>query len=140
MNWITWLINQLFLFEFFFFTDEWKDKWTYSEHPGKEFGKFVRTAGKFYNDQEKDQGKFDIYFFRFCIHIIITHGDDNDIMMDTPHTCHLHSCYNTLVATTTTTIPMKNEIWTKSDAIVGLWTIEKYIYRYNSPLTDIEKR
>lgn len=39
-----------------FDTDAWKEKWTYSEHPGKEFGKFVRTAGKFYNDPEKDQG------------------------------------------------------------------------------------
>lgn len=29
----------------------------YSEHPGKEFGQFVRTAGKFYNDEEADKGK-----------------------------------------------------------------------------------
>lgn len=28
----------------------------YSKHPGKEFGKFVRTAGKFFNDAEQDQG------------------------------------------------------------------------------------
>lgn len=36
--------------------DTWKDSWVYSKHPGKEFGKFVRTAGKFYNDAEQDQG------------------------------------------------------------------------------------
>lgn len=28
----------------------------YSEHPGKEFGKFVRTAGKFFNDENEDKG------------------------------------------------------------------------------------
>lgn len=29
----------------------------YSEHPGKEFGKFVTSAGGFYNDAENDKGK-----------------------------------------------------------------------------------
>lgn len=39
-------------------TDEdWETKWVYSEHPGKEFGKFVRTAGKFFNDEEADLGE-----------------------------------------------------------------------------------
>lgn len=28
----------------------------YSKHEGKEFGKFVRTAGKFFNDEEQDKG------------------------------------------------------------------------------------
>lgn len=42
------------------FTDSWQDKWTYSEHPGKEFGKFERTAGKFFNDEEADKGKCDV--------------------------------------------------------------------------------
>ena len=39
-----------------FLTDAWQDTWVYSEHPGKEFGKFVRTAGKFFNDETEDQG------------------------------------------------------------------------------------
>ncbi|XP_063703301.1 calreticulin [Culicoides brevitarsis] len=43
-------------FEEKFSDDSWTDKWTYSEHPGKEFGKFVRTAGKFFNDEEADKG------------------------------------------------------------------------------------
>ncbi|KAJ8891332.1 hypothetical protein PR048_010848 [Dryococelus australis] len=34
----------------------WEKNWVYSEHPGKEFGKFVLTAGKFYNDAENDKG------------------------------------------------------------------------------------
>lgn len=29
----------------------------YSKHPGKEFGKFKLTAGKFYNDANEDKGK-----------------------------------------------------------------------------------
>lgn len=29
----------------------------YSEKSGKEFGKFVRTAGKFFNDEEADKGE-----------------------------------------------------------------------------------
>lgn len=36
--------------------DTWTNTWVYSEHPGKEFGKFVHTAGKFYNDAEADKG------------------------------------------------------------------------------------
>jgi len=39
-----------------FSTDEWQNKWVYSEHSGKVFGKFVRTAGKFFNDATADQG------------------------------------------------------------------------------------
>lgn len=38
--------------------DSWEKNWIYSKHPGKEFGKFVRTAGKFYNDEVQDQGRF----------------------------------------------------------------------------------
>lgn len=30
--------------------------WTYSEYPGKEFGKFVYSSGAFYNDVEADKG------------------------------------------------------------------------------------
>ncbi|XP_045446075.1 calreticulin [Melitaea cinxia] len=36
--------------------DSWESNWIYSEHPGKEFGKFKLTAGKFYNDPEEDKG------------------------------------------------------------------------------------
>jgi len=39
-----------------FLDDSWKDSWVYSKHPGKEFGKFVRSSGKFYNDEEADKG------------------------------------------------------------------------------------
>lgn len=35
---------------------EWENNWVYSEHPGKEFGKFVLTAGNIYNDAEADKG------------------------------------------------------------------------------------
>lgn len=43
-------------FEETFIDAGWENRWVYSEHPGKEFGKFVWTAGKFYNDPEKDKG------------------------------------------------------------------------------------
>lgn len=36
--------------------DSWESEWTYSEHPGKEFGKFVHSSGAFYNDAEADKG------------------------------------------------------------------------------------
>ncbi|XP_055699302.1 calreticulin [Phlebotomus papatasi] len=43
-------------FEEKFLDDTWQETWTYSKHPGKEFGKFVRTSGKFFNDEEADKG------------------------------------------------------------------------------------
>ncbi|CAG9760836.1 unnamed protein product [Ceutorhynchus assimilis] len=43
-------------FEEKFSDDSWQKNWVYSKHPGKEFGKFVRTAGKFFNNEEEDQG------------------------------------------------------------------------------------
>lgn len=43
-------------FEEKFNDDSWEKNWIYSKHPGKEFGKFVRTAGKFFNNEEEDQG------------------------------------------------------------------------------------
>ncbi|XP_054273862.1 calreticulin-like [Macrosteles quadrilineatus] len=43
-------------FEENFNDKSWEDNWVYSEHPGKEFGKFVWSSGKFYNDPEKDKG------------------------------------------------------------------------------------
>lgn len=45
--------------------DDWEKEWVYSEHPGKEFGKFKRTAGKFYNDEVADKGmRFESKCFR----------------------------------------------------------------------------
>lgn len=49
-------INCEVFYEENFVNDDWKDTWIYSKHPGKEFGKFVRTAGKFYNEEESDKG------------------------------------------------------------------------------------
>jgi hypothetical protein len=49
----------------FSITDSWEKNWVYSKHSGKEFGKFVRTAGKFFNNEEEDKGNLiltiDIY-------------------------------------------------------------------------------
>ncbi|KAF5272214.1 hypothetical protein FQA39_LY01296 [Lamprigera yunnana] len=39
-----------------FADDSWEKNWVYSEHPGKEFGKFVLTAGKFYGNEEQSKG------------------------------------------------------------------------------------
>ncbi|XP_011188204.1 calreticulin [Zeugodacus cucurbitae] len=36
--------------------DTWESSWIYSKHPGKEFGKFVRSSGKFYRDENVDKG------------------------------------------------------------------------------------
>ncbi|CAH1716099.1 hypothetical protein AGLY_007335 [Aphis glycines] len=43
-------------FEENFPDDSFESEWTYSEHPGKEFGKFVHSSGAFYNDVEADKG------------------------------------------------------------------------------------
>ncbi|RZF44106.1 hypothetical protein LSTR_LSTR016005 [Laodelphax striatellus] len=45
--------------------DTWETTWEASEHPGKEFGKFKRTSGKFFNDEEKDKGIQTSEDFRF---------------------------------------------------------------------------
>ncbi|EEB10533.1 Calreticulin precursor, putative [Pediculus humanus corporis] len=37
-------------FEETFSDDSWEKNWVYSEHPGKEFGKFVLSAGEYYKD------------------------------------------------------------------------------------------
>lgn len=34
----------------------WEDEWKYSEHPGKEFGKFAHTTGSIFHDPEEDKG------------------------------------------------------------------------------------
>lgn len=39
-----------------FDNSKWEDNWVYSKHPNKEFGKFVLSAGSFYNDEEADKG------------------------------------------------------------------------------------
>ncbi|XP_076653097.1 calreticulin [Halictus rubicundus] len=43
-------------FEEKFLDDSWEKNWVYSEHPGKEFGKFVLSHGKFWNEPENDKG------------------------------------------------------------------------------------
>lgn len=54
-----------------FFTDSWEKNWVYSEHPGKEFGKFVLSHGKFWNDRENDKGKQnDIYTSHVILKIL----------------------------------------------------------------------
>ncbi|XP_063890315.1 calreticulin isoform X2 [Helicoverpa armigera] len=50
------LVNCEVFFEEKFPDDSWESNWVYSEHPGKEFGKFKLTAGKFYNNPEEDKG------------------------------------------------------------------------------------
>ncbi|KAL4710568.1 hypothetical protein ACJJTC_008970 [Scirpophaga incertulas] len=49
-------VNCEIYFEEKFLDDSWENNWVYSEHPGKEFGKFKLTAGKFYSDPEEDKG------------------------------------------------------------------------------------
>lgn len=39
-----------------FSDDSWEERWIQSQHAGKEFGKFVLSSGKFFNDAEKDKG------------------------------------------------------------------------------------
>lgn len=43
-------------FEEGFKDDSWQKTWVQSEHKGVEYGKFVHTAGKFFNDAEADKG------------------------------------------------------------------------------------
>lgn len=44
-------------------SDSWEKNWVYSEHPGKEFGKFVLSYGKFWNDPENDKGTWEARVF-----------------------------------------------------------------------------
>lgn len=46
----------LFYRETVVISDSWEKTWVYSEHPDKEFGKFVLSHGKFWNDPENDKG------------------------------------------------------------------------------------
>uniref|UniRef100_A0A8W7PLK5 Calreticulin n=1 Tax=Anopheles coluzzii TaxID=1518534 RepID=A0A8W7PLK5_ANOCL len=49
-------VNAKVYFEEGFKDDSWQKTWVQSEHKGVEYGKFVHTAGKFYNDAEADKG------------------------------------------------------------------------------------
>ncbi|TDG46191.1 hypothetical protein AWZ03_007399 [Drosophila navojoa] len=49
-------VNCEVFFEEKFENENWKDEWVYSKHPGKEFGKFIHSAGSFFNDAEADKG------------------------------------------------------------------------------------
>ena len=40
------------------FTDGWESRWVESTHKGSEQGKFKHSAGKFYNDEDKDKGTY----------------------------------------------------------------------------------
>ncbi|KAK7603144.1 hypothetical protein V9T40_003143 [Parthenolecanium corni] len=53
---VTHIVKAEIFLEERFPDDSWESRWIYSEHPGKEFGKFKLTSGKFYNDAEKDKG------------------------------------------------------------------------------------
>lgn len=57
------IINQLI--SNFSSTDSWEKNWVYSKHEGKEFGSFVRTAGKFFNDEEQDKGKSRFHWWTY---------------------------------------------------------------------------
>lgn len=46
----------MFIWCYYRSIDSFETEWTYSEHPGKEFGKFVHSSGAFYNDAEADKG------------------------------------------------------------------------------------
>ncbi|XP_025421754.1 calreticulin-like [Sipha flava] len=52
----TLVVNAEIYYEENFDDDSWENEWTYSEHAGIEFGKFVRSSGAFYNDFEVDKG------------------------------------------------------------------------------------
>ena len=40
------------------FADGWESRWVESTHKGSEQGKFKHSAGKFYNDADKDKGTY----------------------------------------------------------------------------------
>lgn len=45
--------------------DEFEKNWIYSKHEGKEYGKFILTPGKYYDDAKRDQGIKTSEDFRF---------------------------------------------------------------------------
>ncbi|XP_046400630.1 calreticulin [Ischnura elegans] len=49
-------VNAEVYFEERFADDSWEKNWVESKHSGKEFGKFVLSHGKFFNDPEDDKG------------------------------------------------------------------------------------
>ena len=49
----------------------------YSEHPGKEFGQFVLTAGKIYNDAEADKGNEILNYDIVSNSIVVSMGKRN---------------------------------------------------------------
>merc|ERR1712106_1128462 len=50
------LVEGKIYFQENFDSPDWESNWVQSAHEGKEFGKFVHTAGKFYGDAETDKG------------------------------------------------------------------------------------
>jgi len=49
------VVSEVF-FEERFEDEDWEKRWVQSTHKGAEAGKFVRSAGKFYGDADKDKG------------------------------------------------------------------------------------
>lgn len=44
-------------------SEGWEDRWVESTAKGSEQGAFKWSAGKFYNDAEKDKGKRDAFIY-----------------------------------------------------------------------------
>lgn len=53
-SWSGSLLSEILLFP----DQSYQDRWVESTHKGSDAGKFVWTAGKFYNDADLDKGKF----------------------------------------------------------------------------------
>lgn len=72
----------LFYRETVVISDSWEKTWVYSEHPDKEFGKFVLSHGKFWNDPENDKGTwknisiirdYNLWNIKFCLFMCKEH-------------------------------------------------------------------
>ena len=61
--------------------DSWEKNWIYSEHPGQEFGKFILSHGKFWNDPDNDKGNnfFYLILLLFCIRILDNYNSEHPL-------------------------------------------------------------
>ncbi|KAL1495055.1 hypothetical protein ABEB36_010535 [Hypothenemus hampei] len=79
-----WTASAKVYFEEKFNDDSWEKNWIYSKHPGKEFGKFVRTAGKFFYDEKEDQGiqtSEDARFYALSTKFPAFSSEDKDLVI-----------------------------------------------------------
>jgi hypothetical protein len=80
--------------------DSWEKEWVESKHEGKEFGKFVRTAGKFFNDETQDKGKSTFNSIQWKISKFLFESDDfHETFLLTCHFIYQHiqnSCVSDL--------------------------------------------